>query len=226
MLGVIGFVTLAIIIAIFCTVVWYTYRADQQALDRTRSFVLGFSLLAVSCVVWAGAVLATTHTPAFVFLTDALLLLATGFMLRSFVDLNRMPWLTLILSTAGAMILTVRAFIVPSAAYIEEGLLHFSLTQQQALIIGLPFLLVWLPAGAAYFTKALEGAQYASLRQITIFAYCATVLVTCYFLASTRPIVIIATFVSIGVLFVAMTISVQTHSVLQRQPKERTRHGK
>jgi hypothetical protein len=228
MLGVVAFVISALLIA------GYVRSANRLfgslPVKRLGSFLSAFALLAATCAVWAGAILAGDNTPSFVFIGDILLLLATAYMLDVAVGFSRSPWAVALLATLAACLLLVRGVMMPSTAYVENGLLHFDLSQAAALTVAIPVLAIWLVGGAKLFYDAFWQKRMEQLRAIHIVFYSMSILTICYFLTAVRPLIIILSFLTVMIIFAGLCITNEvTIRSLQKLAKgerhERTKHA-
>lgn len=205
MLGFIGFSVLAVVVATYAYTSSHHYMTTVP-MRFLQPFVMGFTLLAAAAAVWAATFFVSTDlVQVLVFVSNGLLLAATGCMLGVLFDITR-PWLFLILTLLGSGVLAVRAFLLPSAAYIADGLLFFNLSQTVSTVIGLIFLVVWLPAIIKIISMVTRGPELSMYRAPVLFMFMATVLMTSFFLSAQRPIMIIVTFVSIVLLFTMLLL--------------------
>lgn len=218
MLGLIGFLMLAVFIGVYV----YTCYANYAlvSIREKRLFVNAYGLLGLSALVWAATFFVTEKSVSqLVFASDVLLVIATGCMLGVIFDITR-PRVFAPLVLAGSALLTVRAFIVPPTAYVADDLLIFNLSQAEALVIGLTFLAAWLPATIKVVHLALNSSRLAPFRNIVSFLFMSVVLMTGFFLTARRPVMIVISFVSIILLF---TVLVGLNFALKRIDKV---HGK
>lgn len=205
MLGFIGFSVLAVVVAT------YAYTSNRHYVKTVpmrflKPFVMGFTLLAASAAMWAATFLVNIDlVQVLIFISNGLLLAATGCMLGVLFDVTR-PWLFLTLTLLVSGVLATRAFLLPSSAYIADGLLFFNLTQTVSTIIGLIFLVIWLPAIIKIITLVTHGPGLSTYRAPVLFLFMATVLMTSFFLSAQRPIMIIVTFASIVLLFTMLLL--------------------
>lgn len=211
MLGMIGFLALALVVSIYV----YTCYANYMLvpLQEKRLFVSAYGLLGLAALVWATTFFVSEEVVSqLVFMSDAILIAATGCMLGIIFDITR-PRILVPLVLAGAGILMVRAFVVPPTAYVADGLLIFNLSQMEALVFGLVFLIAWLPATIKFVHLALRSPRLLPFRNVVSFLFISVVLMTGFFLTARRPIMIIISFASIILLF---AILVGTNAVLKR----------
>lgn len=224
MLGLIGFLTLAIVIGIYVYTSYINY--SLVPIRERQLFVSAYGLLSLSALLWAATFFVAEQTVSqLVFASDVLLVLATGCMLAIVFNVAR-PQIFALLALAGAGLLTVRAFVVAPSAYIADDLLIFNLSQAESLVIGLLFLAAWLPATIKIVHLALRSPKLAPYRNLASFLFMSVVLMTGLFLTAKRPVMIIISFVSITLLFATL---VGVNIVLQRidkpRKKQRVRHG-
>lgn len=218
MLGMIGFLALALVVSIYVYTCYANYTLVP--LREKRLFVSAYGLLGLAALVWATTFLVAEEAVSpLVFASDAILVAATGCMLGIIFNIAR-PRILLPLVLAGAGILTVRAFVVPPTAYVADDLLIFNLSQTEALMFGLVFLIAWLPATIKIVHLALRSPRLLPFRGVVSFLFISVVLMTGFFLTARRPIMIIISFASIILLF---AILVGTNVVLKRIDKV---HGK
>lgn len=224
MLGLIGFLTLALIVGVYA----YTSYANYTLvpLREKRLFVSAYGLLGMAALVWAATfVVPEAAVSPLVFASDVVLIAATGCMLGVIFDIAR-PRIFAPLVLAGAGILTVRAFVVPPSAYIADGLLIFNLSRVEALVFGLVFLIAWLPATIKVVHLALRSPRLLPFSGIVSFLFISVVLMTGFFLTAIRPIMIIISFASIVVLFALL---IGFNSMLKRIDKmgktRKVQHG-
>ena len=199
MLGLIGLLTLALIVSVYA----YTSYANYTLvpLRERRLFVSAYGLLGVNALVWAATfVVPEAAVSPLVFASDVVLIAATGCMLGVIFDIAR-PRIFALLVLAGTSILTVRAFVVPPSAYIADGLLIFNLSRVEALVFGLVFVIAWLPATVKVVHLALRSPRLLPFSGIVSFLFMSVVLMTGFFLTARRPIMIVISFVSIVLLF-------------------------
>ncbi len=223
MLGAIGFLVLMIAIGTYA----YTSSMNYQLVPirERRLFVTAYSILALTALVWLGTFFASeTVLSELVFMTDIMLVAATVCILGVILDISK-PLVLAGITLVGASLLTLRAFAFPPKAFISDGLLNFNLSQTESLIIGLIFLVIWLPATVKVVYLAFTTPRLLPFRGLVSFVFIATVLMTSFFLSARRPAVIIISFVSI-ILFFATLSGINLLVVRAAQtPKKKVRHG-
>lgn len=224
MLGLIGFLTLAFVIGIYV----YTCYANYTfvPLREKRLFVSAYGHLGLAALVWAATFFVAEETVSpLVFASDVILLAATACMLGVIFDIAR-PRILAPLVLAGTSILTVRAFVVPPSAYVADGLLIFNLSQVEALVFGLVFLIAWLPATIKVVHLALRSPRLLPFRNIVSFLFISVVLMTGFFLTARRPIMIIISFASIILLFALLAgVNVVLKRIDKAHGKQKVQHG-
>lgn len=213
-MAILGFTTLAVLIAL------YAYTSGRLfsslATKGASSFVAAFYCLSSAVFIWLIAAVVGNNTGLFVFAADILLLIASGLMLSIVVDFKRDPWLMPLVGLFAALFLTARAYIEPSTAYIDNGLLHFDLSPVAALIVGSVLLVCWLPAGYVTLKSVMN-----TVGNSVFFLYTSTVLMTCFFIASTKPATIITSFLGIIFMFLFLII---VNAIVMRILQKTTKH--
>lgn len=198
-MAILGFTSLAILIAL------YAYTSGRLfsslATKGASLFVAAFYCLSSAVFIWLVAALVGNNTGLFIFAADILLLIASGLMLAIAVDFKRDPWLIPLVGLFATLFLTARAYVEPSTAYIDNGLLHFDLSPVAALIVGSVLLVCWLPAGYIALKSVMNVAGNS-----VFFLYTSAVLMTCFFIASTKPTMIITSFLGINFMFLLLII--------------------
>ena len=224
MLGLIGFLTLAVVIGIYISTCYTNYTLVP--LREKRLFVSAYGLLGLSALVWATTfIVGEQAVPGLVFASDVLLVVATGCMLGIVFDVAR-PRIFAPLVLAGAGLLTIRAFVIPSASYVADGLLLFNLSQTESLVIGLVFLIAWLPATIKVVYIALGSSRLAPFRNLVSFLFMSVILMTGFFLTARRPIMIVISFGSIILLFATLAgVNVALKRIEKAQKKQKVQHG-
>jgi hypothetical protein len=224
MLGLIGFLALAFVIGIYVNTCYTNYVLVP--LREKRLFVSGYGFLGLASVIWAATFFVGEQTVSqLVFTSDVLLVAATGCMLGIFFDIAR-PRILAPLVLAGAGILTVRAFVVPPSAYVADDLLIFNLSQVEALVFGLVFLIAWLPATIKVVHLALRSPRLLPFSNVVSFIFISVVLMTGFFLTARRPIMIISSFASIILLFTLLAgMNVALKRIDKAHGKQKVQHG-
>lgn len=205
MLGIIGFLALGILAILYA----YTFSINFKLVPvrEKRLFASAFGLLGMCAFIWMGTFFVNeSFVNELVYLTDVLLVIATGCMLAIFVDISR-PIIFTLVTTLGATLLALRAYAVPSEAYISNGILNFNLPREVAFGFGLLFLIIWLPANIKIVEMALRNSTLRIYKNSVHVLFISNVLMACLFLSAQREIMIIITFVSITVLFLLLSIS-------------------
>lgn len=224
MLGIIGFLTLAFVIGIYVNTCYANY--NFVPLREKRLFVNAYGLLGLSALTWATTFfVADAAVSQLVFASDVLLVIATGCMLGIVFNAAR-PRVFAPLVLIGAGLITVRAFVVPSTAYVADGLLIFDLSQAEALVIGLVFLIVWLPATIKVVHLALRSPSLVQFRNLVSFLFMSVVLMTGFFLTARRPVMIVISFASIILLFATLAgVNVALKRIEKTHKKQKVQHG-
>ena len=224
MLGMIGFLTLACVVSAYA----YTCHVNYTLvpLRERRLFTAAYGLLGLTAVVWATTFLVVEGAvPALVFTSDIMLVVATACILGVVLDIAK-PTVYMPLILVGSGLLTARAFAFPPTAYVADGLLFFNLSQLQALVIGLIFLIAWLPATIKVAYLALRSPRLLPFRNLVSFLFTSVVLMTGFFLAARRPIMIVVTFVSIILLFAILTgVNIALDRIDKAHGKQKVQHG-
>lgn len=220
MLGVIGFLALALVIGIYVYTCYANY--NLVPLREKRLFVSAYILLGLASLVWAATFFVNAEVVApLVFASDVMLIVGTGCMLGVVFDIAR-PRVFAPLVVTGASILTIRAFVMPPSAYVADGLLFFNLSQVEALAFGLVFLSAWLPATIKIIHLALQSPRLLPFRNVVSYLFISVILMTGFFLTARRPIMIVISFASIIILFALLA---GVNVALKRIEKPRKRHG-
>lgn len=224
MLGIIGFLTLAAVIGVYV----YTSHIQYTLVPfrEKRLFVTAYGLLAIAALIWATTfVVEPQSVSALVYTADIILVMATGAMLGVLIDIGR-PQIFALLTLAAAGLLAVRAFVLPSTAYVADGLLFFDLAPEESLVIGLLFLAIWLPATIKIVYLALRSQRLIPLRNVVSFIFVSTVLMTGFFLAARRPEMIVVTFTSIVILFaILVAVNMLLKRIESNSGGHRVKHG-
>lgn len=224
MLGLIGFLTLALVIGIYVYMCYADYTLVP--LREKRLFVNAYGLLALASLVWAATFfVAEEAVSPLVFASDVILVAATGCILGIILDISR-PRILVPLVMAGATILTVRAFVAPPSANVADGLLIFNLSQVEAFVFGLVFLIAWLPATIKVVHLALRSPRLLPFRNVVSFLFISVVLMTGFFLTARRPIMIMISFASIILLFALLAVvNVVLKRIDKAHGKQKVQHG-
>lgn len=224
MLGLIGFLALAFVIGVYVYMCYINYTFVP--IREKRLFVSAYGLLGLAALVWAATFfVAKEIVSPLVFASDIILVAATGCMLGIIFDIAR-PRILAPLVLAGTSILTVRAFVVPPSAYVADGLLFFNLSQAEALVFGLVFLIVWLPATIKVVHLALQSPRLLPFRNVVSFLFISVVLMTGFFLTARRPVMIIISFVSIILLFALLVgVNILLKRIDKVHGKQKVQHG-
>lgn len=224
MLGLIGFLTLAFVIGIYV----YTCHVNYTLvpLRERRLFVSAYGLLGISALIWAATFfVAKASVSPLVFASDVLLVVATGCILGVIFDIAR-PRTIALLALAGAGLLTIRGFVVPPNAYVKDGLLFFNLSEAEALVIGLTFLIAWLPPTIKVVYLALRSPRLLQFRSLVSFIFISVVLMTGFFLTARRPAMVMISFISIILLFAVLAgLNVTLKNIDKTNKKQKVRHG-
>lgn len=204
MLGLIGFIILSFFVFLFAYTSYFNYTLVP--IREKRLFVSAFVLLGFASLLWAGTFLVNNQTvPSIVFASDILLIVASGCMLGIIFDLAKIRvFIPIVL--AGTALLFLRAFIVTSPAYVADGLLFFNLSLNEAFVIGLIFITVWLPAVIKFVYLFLNTPALYLYRNIISFMFISVIMMTSLFLAARRPIMIILTMSSIIFMFALLVV--------------------
>ncbi len=223
-LGFIGFVILAIVIGL------YAYSSSRQysnvPVHILKPFVSSFSLLAAASLCWAATFFVNNQAiQTLVLVADGLLLVATGCMISVMTN-GLKPLILTSISMAGSALLVVRSTLIESTAYVSDGILFFDLSRTLAVGIGLGFLLVWLPAITKVVSIQTTQPKLSSLRMPMLFLFTSTILMTSFFLSAQRPVMIVATFMSVIVLFALLLLVNSLFAKLNTTHKRKVKHGR
>lgn len=200
MLGFVGFIIFSVTVVLYVLYSNKIYKIDSAT---KGSFLAAFSLLALAGLLWATTFLVSAdYVPRVVFISDVVLLAASGFMLNIFFPLMKSTWRVVLAISIMAAVIYLRAFEYQSTAFVEGGLLHLNLTTAQSLLIGLPFLVIWLPASVKVAEKITSNPKLRSLRLPISFSFMLAVLLNGVFLSAKQTTIIITSFASIILVFI------------------------
>lgn len=223
MLGVIGFLVVSFLLVAYAITFEKSARARQ--ISSLDAYLAAFYIMAISCAVWATAVLYDIFVPQLVFMSDVLLLAATVCMLSILVPVMRSPALVILVSFVATGLITLRAWAYPPTAFVSENLLHFNLPRGPMIVIGAFFLAIWLPAGVKMINALGLPEKARRVRYALVSAYVTTMLMVAYFLSAVRPVMIVLTFASVAVLLLIMTIENIMLSKMTKHSDRGARHG-
>ena len=204
MLGFVGFMTFSVIVILYTLYSNKIYKIDTVT---KNSFLAAFGLLALAGLLWATTFLVPANfVPRVVFASDVVLLVASGFMLNISFPLMKSTWRIVLAICVMTAAIYLRAFDYPSTAFVDGGLLHLNLNTAQSLLIGLPFLAIWLPAFVKVAEKITSNPQLRSLRLPISFAFMLAVLLNGVFLSAKQTTIIITSFASIILIFIYLVV--------------------
>lgn len=207
MLGIIGFLIGALVIASFAITSQDAYATVEPR--RLKLFGFAFGSLALTMLLWAGVVAMGSDNPIntreMLVAGDVILLAGTSALVAGM--FRRTSILVMLcLAAVAALAVMVRSFQYPPAGFVLDGLLHFNLTGDIRLAFTGIFLLIWLPAMIQVAREAVQDRAFIGLEKALPASFMVLIFVTTLFLSARRPAVIIGLFVAIIVTFLAMTL--------------------
>ena len=210
-MAILGFTILAILIALYA---YTSGRLFSSLATRGASlYIASFYCLSTAVFIWLLASIVGDNTSLFIFAADIMLLIASGLMLSITVNFRQYPYAVPIAGLVATLLLTARAFIEPSASYIDNGLLHFNLSLTASLAIGALLFICWLPAGYIALRPVVR-----TLGGNVFFIYTSAILMTCFFIASVKPLMIIVSFIGIIFMFLALIVTnIAAEYILRKQ---------
>ncbi len=205
MIGVLGFLLAAVVIAAF---VWSSQRTYTMVDPfRLKAFNIAFALLALAMAVW-GLVVAlddATMTRNLMLMSDVLLLVSTACMVIVVVRKFSTLFLTSLAGVVSGLV-AYRAYSMPSTAYVSDGLLYFNLQGSSRLFIVGLFAFVWLPA-AMIIAGQIANIRILANRRLVLQAYfILLVALLAMFSKARRSEAIIALFGAIVLVFVILLV--------------------
>jgi hypothetical protein len=205
MLAVIGFVSAALCVAAFAATASRAFIGVEPRL--LTAFATAFYLLATDMLLWAGAAVIgiPIGTEPLIFASDIVLALATGYMTYVLFAEGWNGLTVSLVALAAAVLLAMRAFLYPPQAQVQDGLLYFNLQPQVRFVVLGALMLVWLPAVIKLARQASNDRALPGLQNGFVSIFLSLVLVTAFFLTTRQSAMVIASFVSIVVLFAAAT---------------------
>jgi hypothetical protein len=206
MTGIAGFILGALFIASFAVTASKAYATVPPR--KLQLFSAAFGCLAAAMLLWALTVIVNTPQGIRVLMlaSDCLLLLGTGCMVQLLVNRSEV-WFTTCLGLIGSLLVGLRAFVYPTTAFVQGGLLYFNLSKSvQAVIIG-ALLLLWIPAVIVVASYTAKDKSLPSIQNILTASFLALVVVTALFLSAHRSAAVIGFFAIIAALFLAMTVA-------------------
>lgn len=204
MLGVIGFISAAIAIALFI----FSYRRAYPRVDaRTSSpLVIGLSLLMIVMVFCAFIVSQAStgqYLAPMILTIDVIMLIATGFMLSILLPGNS-KLLTILLIVFMALVIGYRAYTLPPTAYVLDGILYFNLEGAARTLLMIAILGIWYPALHIAGSRAAQTLSLPGLSTVLALGYFMLAVATAAFFSTTQRSMIIATFGGLVLTFISI----------------------
>jgi hypothetical protein len=203
-LGFIGFIIAALLVGSFA-VSFYKYFPSLRQHSR-YSFTAAFALLATSLAVWGVAPLLNnaSATPAIVFAGDALLLLGTGYLLSAQFKASTL-WM-LLPALIGAVILTLRGFVLEPGAAVQDGILHFNLEGEARIVLIAILAFVWMPLGTRITQHAVISKGLPQFKGLIAIVFITSLVFAATFIAARKTEIIIATFAALAFTFLLLAV--------------------
>lgn len=203
MWGAIGFGFAAVVFTLFA------YTAQKITIHETTKFhknyyALGMYVAASACAVWAAAILLNNSTilSISIIVGDFLLIIASLYILSSWVsDKIRTP-LLFGLGFIGLLFISTRIFIYKPTAYIYENILIFNTPRILATLLIVLFFSVWFIANYRFYkiiAKLLEAIPGIS-SLVYVFNIAAFIGI-CGFLVARKPLTIVISFAVFSVAY-------------------------
>jgi len=205
MLGFIGFLIAAVIISFFA-VSFYTSFKDLNLRQR-QLFTAAFLLLGLALLTWGVAPLVNMPevTSPLVFAGDVLLVAGTCFLVAAQSRIPRV-WLTVVLATFAAVVLTARAYYFEPTAFVENGLLHFNLEGAPRYLVVAMLAFVWMPLGARITQLAVRSKGVPQFSGVVALVYVTSLLSAAMFIGARQQAAIIGTFAVLCFTFLILAI--------------------
>jgi hypothetical protein len=161
MLGTLGFTAAAVAFLAY----GITAHKIAKGADFNRDdYLYSYILTALGCLVWAAAVLAGHNTLAFVIVGDALLLVASAYLLNTLFSRK----LTLPYILAGTLLLyvllTIRLTGGGAEPIIRDGILIFNTPRLFGFLLGVLLLVVWVQSNMNFYRKVIDKKLPGLLR--------------------------------------------------------------
>lgn len=206
MLAILGFLTVASVLAVFA----YSFNRLVGRIDPDlRLFGAAFGLVGAAFLFWGLVSLSGVESalPASVLLGEGLLVAATICMVNLHVPARHRSLTTIILAAGGLMLLALRITHYHPVPYMADGLLHFNIQHPVAIALSLLVIFGWLPAclRVARTVTYIHGLD--RYRALYALLYVATAVSALLFIEAQRPSIIIASFSAFGAAILLLLLS-------------------
>lgn len=207
MLATLGFLITAALLVIFAYTFDNLVKKDNREL---RPFGLAYLLVAVSFLMWGvlSLVDASNGTLAkSVMIGDALLLSASICSVLVFISSRRQVGVTAVLGVVSATLLVVRANNYYPEPFIKDGILHFNIQHNVAVLLSVIIVAAWLPA--CMQAARVISVKHGLARFYTLFmsAYALAIISAALFIQARRRTIIIESFIAFSVSVLLLLIS-------------------
>lgn len=200
MLATLGFTITGLCFGIFA----YTFDSlvVHKASLKLNTFSYGYYSLALAFLIWgvASAIGGNDLLKNAVIVGDGLLLIGTLFMLDVWLGKERRAWLGLAAAIAIAL-LYIRVNHYSPSPYMRGGILIFNTQAIVAIALGLIIALVWLPVNVRVAKLVTQKVGQSDIAFIYSAIYTTATIAALIFLVARRTIVVVLSFIAIGVCF-------------------------
>jgi len=202
MLGTVGFVAAAIAFSLYG---FSSFKLAEGTNYKRADYLIAYVITATACLTWAISIQVAGNLLGWVIAGDVLLLVASVFMLNSFMTRKlTLPYLLV----AGAIIsglLYLRLTSTVSDPVIRSNVLIFNTPRLFGSLLSLALLVIWVRANMRYFDTVVSP-RLALLRpsyySLNLFGFVSVVA----FLMARKDITIIIAFTILVTSFVFLTI--------------------
>lgn len=206
MLATLGFTITGLCFGIFA----FTFNnlVVHKAKLKLSQFSYGYYSLALAFIIWgiASAIGGSTLLKHSVLVGDGLLLLGTLFMLDVWLGKKHRAWLGLAAVVSVALLYIRISHFTPSP-YMRSGILIFNTQTAVAVVLGLIIALIWLPVNLRVAKLVTQKIGQGEIAFIYSAMYTAATVAALIFLVARRTIVVVLSFIAIGVCFAMLITS-------------------
>lgn len=206
MLATLGFTITGLCFGIFA----YTFNrlVVHRAKLKLSQFSYGYYSLALAFLIWGvvAAIGGSTLLKNSVIVGDSLLLIGTLFMLDIWLGNKRRAWLGLAAIVSLALVYIRVSHFTPSP-YMRSGVLIFNTQTAVAITLGLIIALIWLPVNLKVAKQVTQKIGQSEIAFIYSAMYTTATISALIFLVARRTIIVVLSFIAIGVCFAMLIMS-------------------
>lgn len=201
MLATFGFVTTGLLFGVFA----YTFNSlvIKSAGLKLKQFAYAYYSLGLALLVWgiASAINDQKLLEQSVIIGNCLILLGTLFMIDVWVKAKNRSLVWGLGAIVAAALVYFRVQEYSPEPVIQDGVLLFNTQRPVAAVLGLIFLLIWLPVNIKVARLVAQAIKQESLASIYVMIYSVATASALVFMSARRVATVILSFAAIAVSF-------------------------